>query len=215
MKISSSNYSTQFKAHKVATTKNTIGKVVTNIDIYKLGREDASFLKKLADSIDFKKLFPKLNEYALDRWNNIFRYCISGALSNINTSYIAFSDNKPCGILTYYPDRNNLFLDGICSIPTQINQKVNLVGKTLFYQIFKDAQENNAKGIVLSAVNNGPFNVVNKYEELGFKKDPTTYPYTKMFCNKHKIADQLKELPFSIQYKTTKDEKINLNNLMN
>lgn len=205
----------QFKATKIAHTRNNIGKITTSIEIYKLGREDHNFLNKLAKKINFNELFPKLDTYSIERWKHILEYCIKTALNPDNQTFLAVSDNKPCGILSYSNDRNSLYLDGICSIPIEKNKKVNFVGKTLFLQIFKDAKEKNCKSIILDAVNNGPFNVVKKYENLGFKKDRTTFPYTKMVCNKHKIAEQLKELPFIIDYIPHKEEEIvNLNKIL-
>ena len=39
------NYTPNFRAIKVATTQNTVGKVVTKIDLYKLQREDKKILE--------------------------------------------------------------------------------------------------------------------------------------------------------------------------
>lgn len=212
MKINSlqTNYYPNFKAVKIAQTKNFIGNKAVEIDLYKLGREDRSFLKKWAEKIDFQELFPKLNCLDIERWERVFRYCITNAFESENTSYIAIHDNKPCGILTYLKAGNSFYLDGICSVPIEANKKVKNVGKTLFYQIFRDAKEANAREICLDAVKNGPFNVIEKYEKLKFKKDPTTHPYTKMVCNKHKIAEQLKEFPYEIEYKEIKPTRTNL-----
>ena len=212
MKISTQNYNHQanFKAIKIAHTQNLCGSTPINIDIYRLTREDGHFLKKWSDSINFSKLFPKLNQLAIERWEKIFKYSIFSALDSQNISYLAVSDNRPCGIATYCLDRNSFYLDAICSVPIETDKKVKLAGKTLFYQIFRDAKKENARDITLDAVQNGPFDVVKKYEKLGFKKDPTTHPYTKMVCNKHKIATQLKEIPFEIDYYECEREKTNL-----
>ena len=102
-----------------------------------------------------------------------------------------------------------------CSIPTEINKKVKFAGKTLFYQLFKDAKKENVKDITLDAVKNGPFDVVSKYEKLGFKKDPTTHPYTNMVCNKHKITKQLEEFPYDIDYKEVPLEHVDLMQFIN
>lgn len=204
------NKNLNFKALKIAETRNFLGNKAVQIDLYRLGREDRLFLRKWAEKTDFFQLFPKLDLLALDRWENIFKYCITSAFESENTSYIAMHNNKPCGILTYLKAGNSFYLDGICSIPIEINRKVKNVGKTLFYQIFKDAQEAGARDITLDAVKNGPFNVIEKYEKLKFKKDPTTHPYTKMVCNKHKIAEQLKEFPYEIDYNEIKPFKTDL-----
>lgn len=204
-----SNYPS-FKAVKIANTQNCVGKLRTNIEIYKLELEDRKFLQKLAEKTDYKKLCPKLSEVLQERWQKVFNYCIMKAFNLENTTYVAFHDNKPCGILTYCDDGSSLYLDGICRIPDKNEKKIPFVGQTLFLQIFKDAEKKQSKEIKLDAIQDGPFNVVEKYEALGFKKDPTTFPYTEMVCKKYKIKEQLKELPFTISYKNASQERINL-----
>ena len=213
MKITNStSYNlTSFKATKVATTQNFLRGVTTEIELYKLGREDKRFLQEWLKKVDFKKLCPNLSETLQKRWQKVFNYCISQAEDFDHTSYVAVSENKPCGILTFVEDAT-YFLDGICAVPNELGKKANLVGKTLFYQVFKDANKDDAKGIDLKAINDGPFDVVEKYEKLGFKREHCpTDEYTKMHCNKHKIATQLHELPFEIDYIEAEPEKVNLN----
>ena len=213
--LNNTNYTHQtFGARFVAKTKNMLGGKEVNIDLFKLGYEDRNFLNNWLKSIDFSKLYPKLNQLALERWSNILKYCITGTLNNKNISYLAVCDNKPCGIVTYTPEDNGVYVDGICSVPIESNKKVKFVGKTLFYQVFIDANNAKSKEISLDAVNNGPFNVVDKYETLGFKKDPTTQPYTKMICNKYKIADQLQNFSRDIFYESSNNVKVDLNQFL-
>ncbi len=216
MQINNSSYNNKnFKALKIAKTSNFSHNCATNIDLYKILKDDTFFLEKLEQKIKFKELFPKLDSYSLERWENIFRYCVDRAKKNENFSYVAICDNKPCGILTAIKQGNNLYLDGICSIPVEINKKVNNLGKTLFLQFFKDVKAQDCKSASLSAVNNGPFNVVKKYEKLGFIKDPCSYPYSKMVCNKFKIEQQTKQLEKEIRYKECAQEKFDLNEFIN
>ena len=56
--------------------------------------------------------------------------------------------------------------------------------------------------------------MVEKYAKLGFKKDPTTQPYTKMVCNKYKIADQLEKFSKDINYESYNSAKIDLNQFL-
>ena len=56
------NYRPNFKAIKVATTQNIIGKKATNIDLYRIQKEDRDFLLNLKNKIDYKKFFPNLQE---------------------------------------------------------------------------------------------------------------------------------------------------------
>lgn len=218
MKIESSNtYKSNFKAIKIAKTKNQIGKTITNIDIYKITKEDFSFLKNLKKKIKFKELTSKLDDYNINRWQHIFEFCISSIIDtplHDSFSYIAVNNNKLCGIINYHDFGSSYYLNGICSIPIEKDKKVPFCGQTLFLQFFKDAFDNNVKNTTLSAVNNGPFKVVDKYEKLGFVKDPTSYPYSKMICNKYKIKEMLKILPKTIDYRTCNPEKIDLEKLL-
>ena len=158
------NFSPQFKAVKVATAKNTVKNLTTQIDLYKLNpKQDNAFLTKWKSFVDFKKLFPNLQEFEAERLQQIFNYTINSASDIEYTAYVAISNNKPCGIVSYLQNsNNNTFIDAICSVPIEINKKVRKVGSTLILQTFKDASKNNSKEIVLDAVNNGPFNIIEK-----------------------------------------------------
>ena len=209
MKIDSlKNISTpNFKAIKVAETRNVITDLFTEVDLYKIYKGDRLFLQKLAELTDYTKLAAHLSEFQQKRWQNIFNYCITKAFLKDNESYVAVSDARVCGIMTYSFEQNNVIkLDGICSIPFDNNKKVKQLRKSMFYQLFTDAKNADVKGISLDAVIDGPFEVVPMYEELGFKKNMNISKYVSMFCNKHKILYQLKELPFFVKYKQFNDE---------
>lgn len=194
----------EFKAIKVASLKNRVLENASNIDIYQIRSEDYGYIQTLSRKINYKTLCPQLAKDLQERWQKIFQYCISKVQDFGNISYLAVQDRKPCGILTYYNDRE-FQLDGICSIPNKDGQKIHLSGKSLLYKLFKDAESNDVKGIKLDAVTDGPYNVIDKYEKLGFKplgyemSDENTL-YLKMYCNKHKIKAQLHEFPYEIEY---------------
>ncbi len=214
MKINPINntVSPNFKAVKVAQTKNILIDSAPVIDLYKLHKSDRPFLKKLSEQVKYKKLMPYLSESLQKRWQKIFDYCITKAFLQDNNSYVAVSNNKVCGIMTYqYDNKNILNLDGICSIPIDTNKKVKQLRRAMFYQLFKDAQASDARGIKLEAVIDGPFDVVSMYEDLGFKQNMNSSKYVSMTCNKHKILYQLKELPFFVDYIESDDkEPVNL-----
>ena len=212
----STNTNTNFKAIKIATLKNRVMENNANIDIYQIRSEDFGFIQKMNSKINFKKLCTNLTKDMQERWERVFLYCTSKAMKFGNITYLALSENKPCGILTYFHDRE-FYLDGICAIPNKEGQKTHLAGKGLFYQLFKDAEEADVRGIKLDAITDGPFNVIKKYENLGFKNlgyktSENDTLYAEMSCNKHKIKAQLKELPFEIEYEK-KFERANLNEL--
>ena len=205
-KINSLNNS-NFKAIRVARTSNIVGNLTTQIDLYKIYKGDRPFLQKLAESVDYKKLAPYLIREMQLRWQKILNYCITRSFNESNSSYVSVSKDKVCGIMTYSKDNNIINLDCICAIPLSKTERVKQFKKTMFYQLFKDASDMDARGIHLDAVTDGPFELVSKYEELGFKEDKKPSKYISMFCNKHKIAEQLRELPFDIEYNETGDVK--------
>ena len=159
------NYFPQFKAIKVATTRNMV-RNFDAIDIYKLNPKiDNTFLSKWKEKVDIRTLFTKLPEFDKARWQQVLDYSINSAADIAYTAYVAVSNNKPCGIISYlHNNKNNIFIDGICSVPVNTNKKVPFVGTTLIYQAFKDAKEKNSEEIILDAVNNGPFNIIEKYK---------------------------------------------------
>lgn len=215
MKIQHSNSITpQFKAYKIAQVKANINKnQVSEIDILSIHRNDLPFIKKL-EKLDFSSLFPDLAENLQQRWKKILDYCIMQSHNIDNQTFLAVCNNKPCGIITFQEGKA-FQLDGICSLPQAPNKKVPFVGNTLFFQLFKSAQNFGADKINLDAVTDGPFDVVKKYEELGFKKDITSYPYTKMQCNKYQIKEQLKNLSQRLSYIELKQpEKISLETII-
>lgn len=202
-----------FKARHIASTKNVYKNITTNIDLYELSKRDKNFLKKLQAEVDCSKRLPNLCEYYRKRWQKVFNYAIDNALNTKDMkTYMAFSKNKPCGIMTVEENGNKLYLDSICDIPDKQGKRVNYTGSTLFCQLFKLADEVKAKAIELSAVPDGAINVVKKYEDKGFKIVNQTEDYVMMECSKFKLREQLVKLLSEISYKPVKNpEEINLN----
>ena len=124
------------------------------------------------------------------------------------------SNSRPCGILSFFDDIKSFYLDAICDIPQPNGKRVNYTGSTLFYQMFKMAEELKIKLIKLSAVIDGPIDVVKKYKEKGFKEIGMDNEYVKMSCNKYEIKEQLKKLSSNIEYKTLNSENKNLEDLI-
>lgn len=210
MNIQAYNNSLNFQAHKVANISAVVkNRTVSDMDIYLLERSDRVFLDKLQEKIDYRKLFPKLTEFLQHRWQKVFNYCIDSAQDSDNRTYVAFQDNKPCAIMTYTPD-SSYFLEGICSIPQKQGQKVPFAGMALLYQLFRDANEECASGISLEAVTDGPYDVIKKYESIGFKQEKAVDSKVKMNCRKYKIKEQLKEFPYLFNYTKTSSENISL-----
>lgn len=201
------NYkSPNFEAYKIArVTASLKNQRTSDIDIFALTRSDKTFLDKLEKQVNYKKLFPKLCESLQKRWQKVFQYCVACAHDPDNRTYVAMHNNKPCGIMVYVPS-NSLYLEGLCSIPQEPNKKIPFVGDTLLYQLFTDAKISESAEIRLKAVTDGPFDVVKKYEARGFKKDPTTVPYSEMCCNKYKIKEQLNDNFSHLKYESLDPE---------
>ena len=217
MKIFANNQiqTPQFKAVKVAQADTILKGSPAKIEVYRLTKSDNKFLHKFMSDTSFSELFPKLSTLLQERWQKIFNYCVTQAMEYSDNTYLTICNHKPCGIMTYYNNGNGLYLDGICSIPIEKNQKVPNIGKSLFCQLFRDAKQCRAKNITLSAVQDGPFDVVKKYENMGFKKDITTYPYTDMKCNKYSIAEQNVKLQKETHYTTCDEVVVNLKDVIN
>ena len=218
MKINSVNqpYNSNFKATKVANTKAFIKSEEIVNGIYRLDAKDKPFIESLGRKIDITERCKQMASNFALRWQKVLNYCLDVAYgSSENVSYVAINNNKPCGIMTYFED-STFFLDGICAIPDENGKKVPNIGKSLFYQLFLDAKKYGAKGIKLDAITDGPVNVIEKYKQLGFKDDHIfNKGYVQMSCNKHRINDQLKELPFEIDYIESIAEKTDLRSFLN
>lgn len=201
MEINNKNNTLNFKAIPIAATKNKFHGVTTKIDLYRLTKSDNSFIRKFASKVNFNDTLKNLNEYDRKRWRQVFDYAVDSILDNENNSIIAFSNNIPCGILSFFDDVRSLYLDVVCNIPQGNGRKVNFCGTTLIYQLFKYADILKVKNIILSAVTDGPFDNVSKYKRLGFKDLGMEGNYVKMSCNQYKIKETLDELSSIIDYK--------------
>lgn len=203
-----------FKARQIASTKNCYKNLTTKIDLYKLSCKDTNFLDKLEKSVDIKSLMPDLCEYSQKRWQKVFNYAISRAKDKENETYLAISDSKPCGIVTTWQDNNEMCIDAISDIPL-CNKRVNFTGSTLFLQAFKLADNLKVKTLRLFAVTDGPFDVISKYKEKGFKEVGMEDGYVEMTCNKYNVKKQIDALSKSISYKPVRNaDEINLDELI-
>lgn len=210
MRIDNSNkhITPNFTAIRVANIKNNIGNRTTSIDLYQIRREDFGFLQKLAQKIDINKICTNLSETHRQRWDRVFRYCVESAFRFGNQTYLAVCNNRPCGIMTYIASKN-IFLDGICAIPDENGKRTLNIGQTMLHKLFKIANENNAQNITLKAVADGPFNIVEKYENIGFKKDiDQDSDYINMTCNKYKVKEQLENFKKTQEYSELDNERV-------
>lgn len=203
-----------FKAKQIATTRNCYKNLTTKIDLYRLDSKDEKLLDKLQKSVDIKSLMPDLNEYFQKRWQKVFNYTISRARDKENETYLAVSDAKPCGIITFWKHNNEMCIDAISDIPRD-ESRVNFTGSTLFLQVFKLAEDLKVRILRLFAVTDGPFDVISKYKEKGFKDVGMKDGYVEMTCNKYNIKKQIDILSKSISYKPVRNaDDLNLDELI-
>ena len=138
--------SPNFEARHIAIIKNKYSNIKNNLDLYKLDlKHDRRFLKELDKNINMKTLMPNLKQQEYNRWQEMLSYAILKAQEPNRITYLLTSQNKPCGIITYLPGKNNYHLDCICTWPIEFGQKVKYAGKTLFNQIFNDFLTNKKK----------------------------------------------------------------------
>ena len=209
------HYYTNFKATKVATAYN-YAHGNTAIDIFKMSQSDKVFLEKLSKKVSIKESCPKLLQSVQERWQKVFDYCIQEAKEPDNCTYLAVSEGRPCGILTYHEESSkNNYLDGVCAIPDSKGKKIPLTGRSLLYQLFKDSSgQKEKKGIILDAIHDGPIDVVQMYEGLNFTPIAANDKYTIMSCNKFKVAKEIDNFKRNIEYHDDYVEHVNLEEIL-
>jgi len=188
-----------------------------NLELYKIvDCADRKYLKTLPDKVDINKLMPDLSNPEAERWHEMVEYASDMAQDSDNITYLEALNNKPCGIITFFPDNKKITLDCICTWPLETGKKIYLAGKTLFYQLFKDFSELNGKKIELEAITDGPSDTIKKYSELGFKATSKVYPTkTVMEANVYNIKPAFAKLENLVDYTAVDPEKINLSRELN
>ncbi len=185
-----------FTGIHIATSTNCIKNVETKIDLYEITSKDKAFLKKLKETVNMENLFPdkRISKDEYQRWQDMLSISVDQAFNNGNKSIIAVKDNKPCGIITFKPDKRTYFLACICTWPVETGKKVVLAGQTLFKQMFSEFLAQKSNFIELVAILNGPFSVVPKYMRLGFKQTGGENFLVAMRANQERVKNIMKNL---------------------
>lgn len=212
MKIRAENRNpVTFKAIHVADTYNN-GKNL--IKIYELTDKDKRFLNNLGRNINLQTLMPKMDIFELEVWQAIFDLSVRSKILGNNTGLAAFYKNKPCGIMTYTPQHSAYKLNCICTWPVQQEQRVPFAGSTLIAMLFNDFLKTEARYIYLDAVTSGPFNVVEKYRSLGFKKHGDEKGIVPMRALRAGIVEALQKLNQKIKIiPKFSENEVDLNNI--
>ena len=181
------------------------------LKLYKLtDSSDFKFIKELSSNINMENLMPNLTKDEYSRWHEMLEYAVDNAQKQGNITYLEAIDNKPCGIITFTPGKTTI-LDCICTWPTSFGKKIKFAGKNLFYQMFQDFQELKGNKIKLHAITNGPYDTVQKYEALGFKKTSNVYPTKiEMEINCSKVKETITNLKKLFHHEKITPEKVNL-----
>lgn len=190
------NNSINFKGIHIAKSVNRVKNIETAIDLYKVTQKDKEFLKTLDMNTNMKALMPhaRITSLEFGIWHDMLHMAVEKSSSSRKKCIIAAVDKKPCGIMTYTPSHNAFELDYICTWPVETDKKVPLAGKTLFKHLFSSFLDSNASKINLTAMRNGPFNIVSKYSSLGFGQNGGENFFTSMTAYRHKIFAKMLEL---------------------
>ena len=100
MQISSQkSYSPNFEALLIASSGNKT--------LYRIcDSTDKKYLKQLVSKVNPGDLMPNLSKDGADRWHEMLRYAVDMAQNPDNVTYLETVNNKPCGIITYWPGKN-------------------------------------------------------------------------------------------------------------
>ncbi len=190
------NNSVKFSGIPIAKSVNRVKNIETAIDLYQVTPRDKEFLHILDKKTNMKRLMPKsrITPLEFDIWHDMLHMAVEKAVRSGKKCVIAAVDKKPCGIMTYTPGHKAFELDYICTWPVETGKKVPLAGKTLFKHLFDSFLQTNASKINLTAMRNGPFNIVSKYSTLGFGQNGGENFFTSMSAYRHKIFNKMLEL---------------------
>ena len=214
MKITKLQQNNYFTGIHIAKSVNCVKNMETSIDLYEITAKDKAFLKKLEETVKMRELMPAdkgISHEGFCRWQAMLEVAIAKAGLGDRKCVIAVKDNKPCGIITYKPDKKTFNLDCICTWPVEAGKKVALAGQTLFKQMFSDFLKQKADFIELSAILNGPFPVVPKYMRLGFRQTGGKNFLIEMRTNNQQVKNTMKHLDdIIITHPMENSEDINL-----
>ena len=184
------------------------------IKLYRVtNNQDVRYLRNLPEHVNIEELMPDLSKSACARWHEMLEYAVDMMQNPDNITYLDVFNNKICGIITNFPNKTTI-IDCICTWPIIAGQKVKLAGKSLFYKVFRDFDQNQGTRIKLDAITDGPYDTVQKYESLGFRTTSRVYPTKiEMEANRHKIKQILPQLKTLVKYEEIVPKSVNINEL--
>ena len=160
-----------FEARLVSRANIKLPSNTTHYDIYELGEEDASFLIKMQNAVDLKRLY-KVPLDKLRNWNALFECATTmGSSFGLKNFLIANEMGRPCGALVtkkYNPNQYKVWC--LCTWPAEVGKRAVLAGKSLMLGVYKKIlnEDGSFSGMSIEAVRDGLFNPVKRYLDLGF-----------------------------------------------
>jgi len=146
-----------------------------------------------------------LDYYHYHFWNHVLKKSIK--MDNKEKVLLVAKDNKPCGLINYKEDKNSIFVNHVCSIPTGISEKVPWVGTVLFMSLFNDFLKKTLKQIRLSAAKDAPFPTIPKYERLGFRSIDEDAYHSTMVLKKESVESSLAKREKDVEYTEINNSK--------
>lgn len=207
MQITNQNSGINFRGIPLGVAK-VVGRdgKKAKLSLYKLTKEDDTFLGKLERSIDTRKLQDGFTDEQYSLWNDIIITGISDCRWQGRGLLVA-KDNVPCGILSYKPENTTLTVPHVATWPVEKNKKIPLAGKTLFMQFFKSVIDSDMPQVSLKALKDSVYTPAEHFKSIGFRKTSEGNWYVNMKIDKKHVEKNLKKLEELINFTPAKNQK--------
>ena len=136
LSINHQNSNISFCAVKSAVLASKTKRFNNKLEIYTLDKTDREISGKLIKNLDLYELYKNHPDY---NWFEEWKGIIDDAASRIGFEkvFLAVHANKPCGILSFYKEENNIYISRLAA--WQNKPKTNLhAGTALMQSLFKD-----------------------------------------------------------------------------
>ena len=179
--------------------------------LFSVNFKDRVFLNKMYEAVKLDKLMPGLFEYDYIIWDEILHTAINKSKGAYSKSLLGVCNNKPYGILHYNDFGKEYQLHYVATFPTEPQKRVPCGGQILFNELLKRFIQSDKKGIELCAVKDSPFNPVETYRRLGFKKtDEDSYNEFMYISRNNAVQTLLEQNEYIISTPAKNKENLNL-----
>lgn len=187
------------------------------ITIFKVSKEDESFLKQMLEKIDLESLYTKVKDKTdFDKWKETIESTITN-ITNGSIGLLGVRNKKPCGIVSYnkIPSQKKYYIDHEATWPTQADKGTQCAGKALLRQVFQEAVEDGTQKTMAVTQNFRPRNKTSKdfCREIGFEENKRMFTQEVNSIESHK--DVCEKLDNIMDYeKITDGKNANLTNIL-